>query len=293
MYNVSIAIRVENSRFGDDGFSDESTINFTSISSKPDRPPNTDLGAFHFANKEKCEVDIFWNQLSTEESNGGGLTYPIQVYQNGKLNGNKKPKTSIAKATARFDEICDDSQYEFRIYSKNDVGYSINYSPILIPSRKNIIEMPIPTSKHLSNRVYRLIWRQPSSYAKITNYTIFWCEPMDEQETLCSTSINYDIVPSDLNEYIFNNTSEETTKIFAISANTNDARSGMAWFPCSASNISDMTKFPAHTEVLSSNSLVVSWSLRCDTTLSLQGFNLSYCPVDETNIKKCIGKVSF
>lgn len=290
LYNVSIAFRTNDSKFDDNGYSDFSSVTFITKASIPDRPPSTDLGSFHLVNSAKCEVDIFWTELNEDEYNGEDLTYPIEIYRNGVEVEDKMAKISFIKSSARFDGICLHDEYEFRIYSKNEVGPSTSYSSIIIPRNNDLIDAPEPTSKLLSNRVYTLVWKRPLDVQHLESYTIFWCEPLDEQHTLCSTSIKSIIVSADKLNYTYNNNFEESSKIFAISSNTRNSRSGMAWFPCSASNVSDMTKFPAHSEVLSESSIKISWTLKCDTTLALKGFNITYWPAEYSNVNNSSGK---
>lgn len=288
LYEVTIASKVENSKFGSEGWSSESEIvNFTTKPSIPDHPPLTEVGAFFVVEPIiNCEVNIFWEELKPEEFNGPDFEYVINVYKNKMPWKEKTEKYFISRSTARFDEICLDNDYEFRIYSKNLIGTSLKYSSIYISYGNELIESPVPIAKHLINKSYILKWNQPQISHLITNYTIAWCEPMDEQYNLCASSVSFINILGNSINYTFNNKLDEKTKIFAISANTANSSSGLVWFPCTASIIGDMTKLPLQLKVLGSDSIEVSWNLKCDTTLMLKRFILSYCPVNTSNIGK-------
>lgn len=77
--------------------------------------------------------------------------------------------------------------YTFKIWSKNKIGLSRNYSVIEVPPY-GTSKKPIQFSKiDMGNSLYELKWK-PSPGEYVQNYTLFWCENDRDRPYVCEVS---------------------------------------------------------------------------------------------------------
>lgn len=189
-YDVRVKTRVKYALYGDALWSNHSSIAFQSAPRNPDIPPHTNMGAFQIL--ESNEFKIFWKQLGDHEKNGANLTYEIVEVLENDVVSSKVPKEPITKMMARFNATKTDVKYTIKIISRNSQGRSLNESEIVVPRRNDRIAPPRKLKKDLFRRQYTLTWEKPTQtyHQPIENYTIFWCDPQDEQTQLCEVSEN-------------------------------------------------------------------------------------------------------
>ncbi|CAG9828484.1 unnamed protein product [Diabrotica balteata] len=154
------------------------------LSDLPNSPPLVNQGSFQIEvnamNSLTRDVYVYFQSVEDYEKNGENFTYeviatpPLEIKE-------------LTKSYAKFEGLSE-RKYIIRIWSKNEVGRSINHSEIIIP------EHPLGEPEQFfkierSFNTYELQWEPPSHHGLITNYTLFWCVNDRERPYQCKVSL--------------------------------------------------------------------------------------------------------
>lgn len=98
---------------------------------EPDEAPRTNIGSFEiltYGNNSDRNVRIYWSHIAEERRNGENFTYVVT------LEGNEEVENSTENAYLLYERLSPHRSYTFRIRSKNEMGYSDDFSVVRIPS---------------------------------------------------------------------------------------------------------------------------------------------------------------
>ncbi|XP_055904411.1 uncharacterized protein LOC129940176 isoform X2 [Eupeodes corollae] len=253
---------------------------------RPERAPDMDVGSFYIDPTEQ-NIRIYWQQLAEYEENGPDFLYNItEVQRDGKLINVQPFQRDSTSATYEWKRT---SYYQFKLQSQNQVGKSLNTSILEVhptPKRSQQIEQIQVITKVYHNQTYTITWRQPSDMDSLKNFTLFWCISKMESQSQCKGTINF----KHFDKLTTNHTTEPQnhTLNFAVSANYETYSTGMMWAMCTADGATDLTKMDPETSPISSNSIKIQWSTECLYMAILEGYNLTYCKV-ENHVPEIIG----
>lgn len=280
-YDIRIAIKVDGAEDIPEMWSAYANHTFQTRPRPPDNPPKTDIGSFSI--NDHGHIFIYWRELAISRSNGPNLRYDITLQNNRTMKANK-----LISTMAKYENL--DGKYpgnlEFSMFSVNDNGSSKVASSLRIPSAVHRLMPPMNIKKFLHNQVYNLTWLPPRNDAALTSYTVFWCNSTDEQSGQCTSSIDFERVERNVNNFTrpFNG----TTLNFAVSANSATSSSGMVWSKCTALPNSDIGKLEKiWIKELQSTYMVFEWMLSCIDHAILKGFRLTYCPINDPKLQDC------
>lgn len=174
-----------------------------------------------------------------------------------------------------FDSL-NSTPYEFRIYSKNAVGLSSEYSSIVLPASSNIIRPPSKVEVISVTNGYKIEWEKSSPELAVKNYTIFWCVAKNDH---CTENIHW--------KYATRNVTLEIPHgnyKFGISANTQLYSSGIYWTPCIVNPKVKVDKLRhVHPFIQGSTSILIKWDFICEAQKRLVSqIQIEYCPIDCT-----------
>ncbi|XP_045481891.1 cytokine receptor [Harmonia axyridis] len=286
-YDIRVSLRSAVADPNDESrWSDNASITVLTASKKPDEAPRTNLGSFEiltYGNNSDRNVRIYWSHVPEEKRNGENFTYVV------KLQGDEEVENSTENAYLLYERLSPRRSYTFKIRSKNEMGFSKNYSVVRIPSHQDCAREPRKLRKELlDSGYYRLSWQPPKMeiHQHIKNYTIFWCN--DERERPpCTGKLDWVVVPSNRTVHNQRIPSNKTFQ-FAISANTDRGSSGMTWAHCTdlyyKDNFGKIDEF--YRVNVGSTYIKVKWSFGCSDK-SVTGFIIYYCPIwsPEQNLK--------
>lgn len=181
-YEVHIRIRMSGADPArDELWSDYAYFAFQTLSRIPDKPPETDIGAFSV--NDLNDVVIFWRELRVYEHNAANAGY---VITKSLVEGHEKQlKANISRTSAKLQDMRDQT-IEFEIRSSNAEGLSRRASFIKVPRKADRVPYPTELKKNRHGTEYTLTWREPRTYARqITSYTVFWCKSKSELPNQC------------------------------------------------------------------------------------------------------------
>lgn len=278
-YDFSVRVKTVRANSSDETMWSEPCVGFFyTKAKKPERAPNMDVGSFYIDPTEQ-NIRIYWQQLAEYEENGPGFIYNItEVRRDGTIINAIPFQNDSTSATYEWEKT---SNYQFKVQSQNEVGKSINTSVLEVHrSRKRSLQMEQiqVITKVYHNQKYTITWRQPSDMDSLRNFTLFWCISKMESQSECKGTINF----KHFDKYTTNHTTEPQnhTINFAVSANYDTYSTGMMWATCTADGARDLTKMDPETTPISSHSIKVQWSTECLYMAILEGYNLTYCKVD-------------
>ncbi|KAL5288968.1 DOME.2 family protein [Megaselia abdita] len=273
-------------------YSEPTYYNFSTTSTRPYKPPRTNMGAFEVietnrGNKEKTEVTIFWEALKEFEHNGPNFRYVIKVYRNGKLVEMSPIKHSESSATF---EISHDNDYNFEIFSKNDVGSSSSSSSVFVSkhvtnNKKTLIEdvWKVTNDEHVN-----LTWYLDNYVEDFINFTVFWCTPrIRDDYSHCKSSINFEEISKLERSHIFQDHGKLEYN-YGISLNFRKYSTGIVWNSCSTEEnikLVNVKNFVAE-KPAQQTEIGLRWSAECQYKATISGYNLKYCLLD--NSDECV-----
>ncbi|XP_075973223.1 cytokine receptor-like [Anticarsia gemmatalis] len=286
LYEVRIYIK---SSFAKDDkyWSDFTYEFFTTASERPQRPPDTTVGAFAQSvyndhNQYKRVVYVYWKQLEEYEEGADNFTYKVVATQNSRrpqtlLPDKNKSLSYVILQNASLDAI------DVYIWSTNDIGSSENGSHLFIPSKKDTEALSVPSFTKLAyeNGTYKLSW---IGIEGIDNYTLFWCQHNSTQ--ICAGRMNFTVLDPNKNTHVIHLPRENRYQ-FAISANSGFKTSGMTWASCDISKDAiPMYGFPVKLDhdAPGTTYVKINWTMSCTLQEGIIiGYVLNYCPVLDTS----------
>lgn len=270
MYKVGIRIKA---RYAfddiDELWSPNATITFKTKPKLPDAPPTVDIGSFYI--NDNHDISIFWKELPRWQRNHEHTYYVVEAYPD-------KHETISAKYKSMF--TTDSKDYEFRIRSQNPLGFSNDFSKIVIPSAQKRIKRP-ERLKLLYDGEYIVSWKKPDNEDRITSYTVFWCKSSNKSPDSCSNNIDFEQVDKNTFEYQYKSTESIN---FAVSANSFNSSSGMVWTKCKSSKDNDIGKVTSfYLYKKDSTNIEMNWEADCKDEAIVEFFNLTYCRAQSTD----------
>lgn len=141
-YDIRMRLKVPSAKDSEDMWSQMANFTFRTLARKPDRPPKTDIGSFHFDSNRN--IHLFWKTLPKYEENGPYARYVIsEITQSGRRI-DVEPDY-IDMTTAKFNLTSGD--YEFVVKSANSLGVSSEGSTIRVS--KNRVPEPLRLKKYI------------------------------------------------------------------------------------------------------------------------------------------------
>ncbi|KAG6454760.1 hypothetical protein O3G_MSEX008867 [Manduca sexta] len=276
-YEVRIYIKCKTT--AKEGIWSDFTYKFIyTTSERPNRPPDTIVGAFGQAVfNTKRLIYIYWKQLEEYEEAGTNFTYKVvatpykQNYQTIFADKNKSLSYVVLK-NASLDAI------DVSIWSMNDNGSSFNSTYLYIPPEVNTRPKVTSFTKlAYENGTYKLSW---GGVQNIDNYTLFWC--IHNTTGICAGRMNFTVLNPGKTTHVINLPKENRYQ-FAISANSGKKTSGMVWAICDISKDTiQMYGFPVKMDRDAPGPTYVKIKWTMDCTLQdgvITGYRISYCPV--------------
>ncbi|XP_065218090.1 cytokine receptor-like [Planococcus citri] len=262
----------------------------------PYRSPETDTGGFEIYGERSNfrNMVIYWKQIPAEEYNGDNFEYQITVFEND-IKLDIKP-TSMNNFSAKFSNLTFNA-YTFYIKSVNEIGSAPRSSIVHVPSKHDILRMPIRHNlKRFGDNVYEItvlsnLLDDEFGYhrVKVTNFTLFWCKSHHGDPYPCTNFFNWTHLPVDiiLHNYAFkyNLTNEQDIGYqFAVSTNSLNSSSGMKWILCTGV-YNQVNKIPnVWIEKVGSDFVDIGWQLECANRVKgFRGYNISYYPINENH----------
>lgn len=287
-YDVRVWLKVKDAPNLPEMWSNFSYFTFQTTQRTPDKPPQTDIGAF--SSTDSGRVSVYWKALKECEQNGKNFNYTVI-----ETNNPKTKPIKLDKTMAKFEEFNANTMQEtlnFQIYSGNEVGRSQLPSSIRVPPADERCDYPINIKKIRVNDTYNLSWDAPTKGPKIESYTLFWCESPNELPDQCKGSIDFERVDSHVFEYQLKTSS---TMNFAISANSMNSSSGMIWAKCTVIPGDDNIKKLTTMYILRTGPTFIEfkWNLECFDRTILEGYILEYCPISDPKTEVCNEPKSF
>ncbi|XP_026725252.1 cytokine receptor [Trichoplusia ni] len=265
-------------------WSDFNFVLFTTVSERPQRPPDTIAGAFNQALYEnKRLIYVYWKQLEEYEEAGANFTYKVIVA----LPGTKNPRILFPdkNKSLSYVTLTDDTfeAIDVSIFSFNAMGSSVNSSHLYIPSKLDTEALNVPSFTKLAyeNGTYKLSW---VGIKKIDNYTLFWCQHNSTQ--ICAGRMNFTVLDPNKNTHVID-LPRDSRYQFAISANNGTKTSGMTWASCDISKDGiPMYGFPVKVnhDVPGKSFVKITWTMSCTLQEGIiTGYLITYCPVINTS----------
>ncbi|ESP01239.1 hypothetical protein LOTGIDRAFT_157412 [Lottia gigantea] len=162
------------------------TIQATTLQDVPLSGPVVSSGSFKLTRciKTKRNVALYWGDVAEDEQQGEIIEYMI-------LTPSENFTVYSDVHTLEIpDEPCHQTQNYF-IYSKTNIGYSKDYSQIVIPQHTMVPVDNFTIQMVIVNNTERIIgtWLPVKSLTEITNitYTVYWCW-YDPTHPLCQGS---------------------------------------------------------------------------------------------------------
>lgn len=102
--------------------------------SVPDEAPKTNIGSFEiltFNKNSDRNVRIYWSHVPEEKRNGENFTYVVT------LEGHEDIEKTTKNAYLLYERLSPNKSYTFLIRSKNEMGFSEDYSVVRIPATQD------------------------------------------------------------------------------------------------------------------------------------------------------------
>ncbi|KOB75812.1 Cytokine receptor-like protein [Operophtera brumata] len=281
-YEVRIYIRPKEAD-KDEFWSDFTYLVFYTASERPQRPPDTVVGAFEQSSFVTTRrIYVYWKQLEEYEEAGANFTYKVVTHQGTEntkrlLADNKKSLSYIVLDNASLGAI------NVEIWSINDKGSSFNKSHLYIPPNIDTLALRVPSFTKLGyeNGTHKLSW---VSINTVDNYTVFWCQ--HNTAKICSGRINFTVLEANKTNHVIDLPRENRYQ-FAISANVGSKTSGMVWTTCDISKDDiPMYRFPVelHHGIPGKSFVTIAWDMACTLQEGIiTGYNITYWPVINTS----------
>ena len=203
----------------------------------PGSSPFTTPGSFEMVELgfNERRVFVYWKQIDARGRNGPEFRYMVtQVMEAGNKVQPLEP-LKITDAYAEFSTMPSDREYWVYVASENAKGTSRNTSRVYVPPSRRVrgLEPASTTKIAFPERVYEILWLAPPLVDVVESYTVFWClaKSGHERPYQCDDKLDWKIV--DKNS-LSTNVTVPTDQVyqFAVSANTKNYSSGMAWTTC-------------------------------------------------------------
>lgn len=294
-YHIKVKCRSATASDDDGLWSHEVSIPYTTISDIPGQPPLLVPGSFQDKpSLDSRTISIFWQTIPPYERKGSDFTYKAI----GSLLSKSGVKRTISPQETKenyavFDDLDQETEYAFEIYSVNKQGRSVDSSYLMLEKQSKISARPEAfTAIYFDHGVYELSWRESPNMKDVLNYTLFWCNNIKPHPFRCSGNLSWIHVSQGTRAYNITLQDEKVNYHFAIAANTNNSTSGMVWATCIVPYNGTLNKMKKITLIATSKSSIrVSWRLDCSERIGIvTGFNIYYCPVSVNDTASpCIG----
>ncbi|XP_050314770.1 cytokine receptor isoform X2 [Anthonomus grandis grandis] len=282
LYEIKVSTKMEEAT-EDKMWSKESIIIVRTLSKIPDSPPKTIEGSFEYVEPTRSRL-VCWQRLKRYQENGNDTSYVLEGVGDDTLI---EPLTIRDSNCLKYDNL-PDTNYTFKIWAKNEVGMSKNYSTVFFPATRYVLKPVVNFVKsEQSNGVYLLWWRK-SDDERVRSYTLFWCSAQKEWPYTCDGSLNWKTYSPEINNvtlkldtYDYVNNQSINIYHFAISANGAGSSTGMLWAACSYIPKNGVKFSQLYVESATARSLSIHWMLKCVKLDDVLSFNVSYCPSAE------------
>lgn len=285
-YDVRIQMKAVDAQNIPEMWSNYTTFVFQTAGRRPDGPPETNIGAFGIS-ANTGQISIFWKVLPEYKYNGDRFGYYVSA-GNGVVWSSRHDSPSVISTSAKIRNIDGNAlskSVTYSIYSNNSLGNSLEAATVRVPAKRDRVDAPRDIKKIRKQTGYKIQWATPKNAAKITSYTVFWCEPNKELPNECNGPIDFKVLRYD--ELIFNFTTS-TVYNFAISANSANSSSGMVWAMCThgGGEINKMSNILVSS--VGSRSITYEWVLDCIDRTILTKYELEMCSVQDPKKNACM-----
>lgn len=277
-YDVRIRMKTATSEDTEEMWSNYSSCLFNTLPRRPDNPPEVAIGGFEI--NAYNDVFVYWKEIPKSKHNSAtGFQYKPDIKRN-ELSTSPAPVVGRNGSTMIQYKNMTDGNYTFIILSSNSEGDSFKSSKLFIPSKEYRIAKPEIIKLLADSGKYTLSWKAaPKHNARITSYTVFWCNSSSNSPNDCNGSINFDYVDGDQQNYELNNVS--STLNFAVAANVGELSSGMVWASCTATQKNDIGKLKTiWIPAMQSTYIDLEWKLECGDSAIVEGYSIIYCPIN-------------
>lgn len=284
-YDVRIRMKTATAEDSEEMWSNYSSCLFNTLPRRPDNPPEVAIGGFEI--NAYNDVFVYWKEIPKSKHNSAtGFQYKPDIKRN-ELPNIPPPIVGRNGSTMIQYRNMTDGNYTFVILSSNSEGDSLKSSKLFIPSKEYRIHKPEIIKLLSDSGRYLLSWKAaPKHNARITSYTVFWCNSSSNSPNDCNGSINFDYVDGDKHSYELNNVS--STLNFAVAANVDELSSGMVWASCTATQKNDIGKLKTiWIPAMQSTYIDLEWKLECGDSAIVEGYSIIYCPINLPRAQSC------
>lgn len=281
---------------------------------KPLWPPQTNPGAFRMSTTQQRKtrknrnslnnqrVEIYWRTVPHLLAGSRNCSYQVSC-------------SNMDEKNITFDRMVDDittgilefpigllasSSYKCVLRTKNRVGYSLNYSEIVIPKPENVIELDEKFRFYvaeISNGEYFLRWTDIDSLlsgsSNTSIYTVFWCT-VRSSGFGCTDLEGFETTNENYMTLLLEGDGIPQNRIFGISYKSYDGKlfTGIIWAECiatirtQAQNANGLIEIYKAPESPGNHSTInISWSYRgCRSIIVLvDNFHIEYCSIKQVD----------
>lgn len=182
-YIITILYRVAKALRPEMQWSEITTISVLTDKQIPNHSPTAFESSYELMPNNK--VYIYWQRLDRQFWNGDDLKYEITHVQGPHTYVSIIAKPSTTRLSATVDE---NHANEFKIYSTNEIGKSLNYSIIKIRNEQDRIPFARRMVKFVENGLYTLKWYLPGNSTQYMSMIIV-CDQIDDQQNVCQVEL--------------------------------------------------------------------------------------------------------
>lgn len=285
----------------------------------PSYPPQTDLGSFRVSTKQQRgtrknrdypndeRVELYWRTVPHLLAGSENLSYQVSCSSTDEKNVTFDGMINdITTGTLDFPiGLLANCSYKCALRSKNRLGYSLNYSEIVIPKPENVIDLDGKFRFYVaevSNGEYFSRWtdvdsllsgRESLNSSSRGNYTVYWCT-IRSSSLGCTDIEGFEITNENFLTLLLEGDGKPQNRILGISYKSYDGKSftGIIWAECIATMRTQAQNANEPIEIYKAlgspgnhSTINISWSYRgCRSIIVLaEKFDIEYCSIKQVD----------
>lgn len=307
-YTFHIRARASEAVF-DELWTNNVTMAKRTLKDVPEAPPRISRSGFKVQNYQgRRSIMLNFEALPQKLWAGATIEYFIVGCEEGMPDDGCENKT-VAMPTVTFDGLFRNSRYNFRLWSKNEIGFSKVDSSLRVDKYDELINTPRDIKVvALGSGHYEVSWHAPSPRVPATlpssststsaeegeggsggevaaplgpvSYTVFWCPRMLPRSYSCNESLEWRKLELNASSTMLRLDPSNVYQ-FAVAAQSAGKASEMHWTTCVIPVSKELEKITQVTlERDSAHSLLMRWQLECSALKSyVESYQIEACAV--------------
>lgn len=227
-YELKIRMKANVAEDIDEMWSRFKEVSFKTKGKIPETIPSICDNCFNVM--DNGNVVIYWMAVSTHHQNADDFSYLVQGSNE---NGIELFNYTMSTNSMVLQNNLEADSLNIKVFSKNSEGISQSSSQLYVPlKRLQSKKKSLKIHKELLTEHYKITWKQIERL-DVESFTIFWCHQRNELPNQCDGSINFQNLPSNVNEFTL-----EASKSFqfgvASNFRNNSIVHGFEWAECTA-----------------------------------------------------------